>query len=548
MLAAGARADESNGDDVAEASARHEDAVTAAYVDGLIHALEEPRQEAQPIALAGAVATAVANNPGMRANRRVPASAAAGVLDAASVYEPVVTIDGSYDNSKRPNRSTLTGVSGGGSTVDADQYDANFQLSKTFRSGTVADLQWTNNRATTNSSFPAFSPEFTPTVGLTLQQPILKNFLGIQQRTTVLLSRNASRQAAADYESQLSDFVATVVDDYWDVTLAQADLDVAKRALQLATELAKEADARVKIGTLPPVAAKEARADAAAREEEVIAAENDLDLATRTLQYTVMLTGDQGGAPAPLRPAEQHAVLEVPLERGKILRTAIDPRPEVRSARVVVANAELSQRQARNDLLPSLDLVGSYALIGFGGKANPNRSDLTPTGKDEWDAYGDALNALGNNDYYEYRIGIQLEVPLSNASAQARHTQADIELRRSQDSLRQVISGIALEVERAVGDVSSAYKRVSAARLARELAEENLRNQKRRYDVGMVTTTDVLDYQEKLTSAAASEAQAITDHAKAVTELRRAEGTLLDTFGISVRFEDAPELPWWSKF
>jgi outer membrane protein TolC len=83
-------------------------------------------------------------------------------------------------------------------------------------------------------------------------------------------------------------------------------------------------------------------------------------------------------------------------------------------------------------------------------------------------------------------------VPLSNVEARARHDRETIDVHRNEDELRRVVSDVALEVERTVGDVESARKRVEAARVARELAEENLRDQLKRYAVGMVTTTDVL--------------------------------------------------------
>jgi outer membrane protein TolC len=64
----------------------------------------------------------------------------------------------------------------------------------------------------------------------------------------------------------------------------------------------------------------------------------------------------------------------------------------------------------------------------------------------------------------------------------------------------------------------------------------------------MLTTTDVLDFQEKLADAMATEARAITDHAKADADLRRAEGTLLEHYGIQVSFHHRPDVPWWGKF
>jgi len=63
-----------------------------------------------------------------------------------------------------------------------------------------------------------------------------------------------------------------------------------------------------------------------------------------------------------------------------------------------------------------------------------------------------------------------------------------------------------------------------------------------------VTTKDVLDFQEKLAAAQASEVRAITDHARSITRLRLADGTLLARFGIELQSPDAPGEPWWYRF
>ena len=193
--------------------------------------------------------------------------------------------------------------------------------------------------------------------------------------------------------------------------------------------------------------------------------------------------------------------------------------------------------------------VHVHELVGLGGLGNPDFTPPpAPSGRSETDAFGDSYDVLDSTDFFRYRIGVELEVPLSNAEARSRSAQADIAHRRAEDRLRSVVSDIALEIQQAVGDVESAQKRVVAARLARELAEQNLIDQRKRYDVGIVTTTDILDFQEKATNAMAAEAQAVADHAIAVAELHRAEGSLLGDFGIRVEFEDAPGREWWSRF
>ena len=139
-------------------------------------------------------------------------------------------------------------------------------------------------------------------------------------------------------------------------------------------------------------------------------------------------------------------------------------------------------------------------------------------------------------------------MPLSGAAPRAAHARAEAELAYARERLREVLSGVVLEVERAAGGLASAYQRVAAARLARQLGEENLANQRKRYEVGMVTTTDVLDFQEKLARALAAEVEAVSDHAGAIAALSLSEGRLLEQYGVTVEVEGDPGLPWWAKF
>ncbi len=508
-----------------------------AYIQGLVRALAMPRSEGRAITLADAVVTAVRNNPGIRARANDPAAARLDVLERTGVYDPRIRIDGGFVDTERLTANRIEAGLDVFSleSLEEDQYTLDFAVSKLFRTGTVVDVTWTNRRRTTEAAFQILSPQYDPTLGVSIEQPLLKNFGGLEQRTNVLLARNTSMQEAAAFEAELSTFVVTVAQAYWDYTQAKSELRVREHALKLVEETRR----KVEVGSLPPVAAREARADAAAREEELMRAENDLDLAARRLQYLVMAGVESGGAPEPVVPAEQHTVHAFEVARDRSLATAVERRPEVRAARLALAAAELRERAAKNALLPSLDLVGSYTLLGLGGK---------PVDAGEVESYAEALDRLASGDFFRFAIGVRLEVPLSNAGARARHAREAIAVTRAKDEVRRVVADVALEIERAAGDVESAAKRADAARIARELAEENFANQRKRYEVGMVTTTDVLEFQEDLADAMAAEAAAVADHARALARLRRAEGVLLDSYAIDVGFEDTPSEPWWARF
>ena len=498
------------------------------------------------IGLAEAVRTAVANNPGLRALSHLPQAARQDVAGAVAAYEPTLLVGLGLGQDRLATHNSLSG----NDVVEKKRRWGDVTISKLTRSGATVDLNWTNARESSNSSFQGLIPQYSPTLGLSLEQPLLQDLGGRSTRATVELARNSSAEASAAFETELASFVAEVIATYWEHARARAALDVERRSFALAHELVKQTQAKADVGLLAPVAVREARAESAAREEKVLAAEHRLDMAARSLQYTVMLGLDQGSGPQPVLPSQNHRPEAVELDLEASLRRAAGRRAEVRSASIAIASAELTERQARMELLPALALVGHYRLAGLGGDAVPLTSLYT--GETVTSAfggsYGDALDLMVDGDHYSYTVGLTFEVPLSNAGPKAAHARAEAELSYARERLRQVLSEVALAVERAAGGLASAHQRVAAARLARELSEENLASQKKRYEVGMVTTTDVLDFQEKLTRAHAAEVEAISDHAVALASLALAEGRLLEDYAITVELEGDPGLPWWAKF
>ena len=84
--------------------------------------------------------------------------------------------------------------------------------------------------------------------------------------------------------------------------------------------------------------------------------------------------------------------------------------------------------------------------------------------------------------------------------------------------------------------------------MARDLAEENLRNQEKRHEVGMATTKDLLDFQTRLTTARGAEVQARIDYANAAARWRRAQGRLLAHYQIVIEHRAPRSTPWFALF
>ena len=139
-------------------------------------------------------------------------------------------------------------------------------------------------------------------------------------------------------------------------------------------------------------------------------------------------------------------------------------------------------------------------------------------------------------------------MPLSNALARSQYAESTIARSQAELNHRQLLSQVTLEVRQSVADLSSSRQRIDTTRVARELAEENLRNQEKRHDVGMATTKDLLDFQTRLTTARAAEVQAKIDCMIAVARWRRAQGELLQHYQIVLDRPGRRGVPWFARF
>ena len=514
-----------------------------AMIGAFLEAATQTEPEAAPLSLATAVKTAVENNPAIRARALVASGVTTDILAALAVFDPRLTSEGGYAKGARPVGTRLEQGESSSDTLRTENINTEIAIQKRLRTGGDMSLGWRNERESNSSINAIHDPAYRPALEIFVTQPLLRNIAALDDKGTVLVATADSERALAAFAGEVAGLISDVVTDYWAQVLAEAELEVSRHSVDLAEELVREAKRSAEVGTLPPVAVKEARAEAASRAEEMLRAENTLELATRDLMHRVMLVGTTAGVPLPIVPADRHQPQETRLDRTEILRAAMARRPEVLAAKHELARAQFVEARAKHRRLPELNLVGGFGLDGLAGEPkNPNEA-VSYDG-----SYSDAVDEMLSGDFTRYRVGLELEVPFANAAAEAEHVRAEYDRKRAEHELRDVLSQVTLDLDRSLADTASALKRVEAAKLARELAEENLRNQRRRYELGTVTTKDVLDFQQKLSAASAAEVQAISDHALAITSVDLAGGTLLERFGVELQATPNDDRPWWARF
>lgn len=503
------------------------------------------------LTLREAVLAALQNNPGLISQSLTPAIENTGVLAAQAQFDPVFGADLNLDRLKVPAGSVLQGAE----LLATTNRNWNFFAQKTLLTGGTLRLDWLNNRLVSDSRFQGLVPQYTPEALLSLNQPLLRGFGLYFTQLNIRIAETATDAAIEQYRANVANFITQVIQAYWDVVRLTEQLGVLQSSLELARQTVRDNKIRVDVGVLPPVAIKESEAEAARREEEVIVATNALGQARRRLRQIVyMPTGEPNELPRPVEPVDVPVVSRVVADYEQSLAIALEKRHEIIAARLALQSNELNVALNKNQLLPRFDLYGAYGINSLSGDpkpvvdpadpGDPGMVIFSPFGG----TYGDALGRMFEGDTYYYQAGVRIEIPIGNAAAKSAYTQSKIQEQQALYSYRQTVSDVALEVGQAVGDVISNLQRITATRVARELSEENLRNQTKRYDVGMVTTTDLLIFQDQVARARLAEIQAVIDYNNSLAALERAQGTLLERFNVRVADRGETITPWWARF
>jgi len=242
----------------------------------------------------------------------------------------------------------------------------------------------------------------------------------------------------------------------------------------------------------------------------------------------------------------------------------MENRPELQQSNVLKEINQIDQRYFKDQTKPAIDLVGSYGSSGLAGAistagVNPftasslqvrQRVDelsvlagLEPLpivppqtfSRDLLGGYSQSLQNLLANRYGNFKVGVQINLPLRNRTAEANLGRALVEGERIGTQREQLEQTIQVDVRNALQSVRSSEARLRAAVATREANEQQFASEQRKLDAGQSTTFLVLERQTALTESRGLELKAQTDLNKAIADLQRATGNALNVNSIVVR-------------
>ncbi len=462
-----------------------------------------------------------------------------GVGSAISSFDPVLTGTLQLEHSKSVNSFQLFN----GATTGQNTGTANFGYQQGFQTGTNLSLSFDNTRTTTTSASTAYSPALNSNFRFTLSQHLLQGFGFLPNRRFIITAKNNRQISDAAFRLQIITTVNQIQNIYWDLVNAYEDVKVKERSVGLANKTLSDNKKQVEIGTLAPIEIVRAQSDASTRQQDLIVSQTNLELQQLLMKNAISRSlTDPHLADAEVVPTD---TMEVP-EREAITPTedlvseALKSREDLTESRIDLTNRSITNKAAKNALLPTLDLYAFYGASALGGKQNPNCLPTvgTVTGFCNTPVptvgYGDTVNNLFNSTAPDKGAGISLTIPLRNRAAQADQIRSQLEYRQAEMRLKQQENTVRIEVRNAQFTVQQDRARVDAAKAGVELAKQSLDAEQKKYALGASTNTLVLGTQRDLTQSATTLVGAMAAYEKARVELDRVTGQTLLHLGIDI--------------
>lgn len=456
------------------------------------------------ISVQSAILLALKNNQSLKVEKFNPAIKRTEEENARAAFDPVLT--GKYsrmreriENDPRPVSENVI-----------NEVDANLGVSGYLPTGTDIDVEMSTQQAWSN----LYSDDlYESRLGLTVTQALLKGAgLGVN-----LASLRQARLDTAVSQYELRGFVealvAQVEETYWNYALTKRQIEIFLESLKLAQQQKSEAQEMIKIGYLAESELAAAEAEIALRREGLINARSNLEKTRLQLLRLLNPPGSnmwQRDVVLLLQPSIPEVMLD---DVESHVEVAMRMRPDLNQARLQVQQGDLEVVKTKNGLLPKMDVFITLGKTGYA------------------DSFGRSLSDM-DGDSYDIGAGLLLEFPVINRKARSQFNASMLNLSQAEEAVNNLDQIVQVDVRSAYIEVARAKEQIAATGATMTFQEEKARIEAEKFRVGKSTSLLVAQAQRDLLSSRISEIQAIANYLKALIDLYRLEGSLLERRGI----------------
>ncbi|HEV2862309.1 MAG TPA: TolC family protein [Pyrinomonadaceae bacterium] len=521
------------------------------------------------LTLNDAIAMALQNNNDIDGSRINVEVAEFNLRAARGVYDPVFSSESYYESRTTPTSSVIAGGLNGSVTQTDATGSARVGGFSPWGGGAY-QFDFSSTRLTTNNQNVTLNPQFPSALTFTYTQPILRGFRFDNNRRQIEIAKKNLTLSDAQFRQRAIETISQVESAYWDMVFALRNLQVQIDAVKQARTQLESNQRLVAQGVLAPIELVAAGSQVTTFEQNVYTAQESVTRAENTLKTLILPDRNAplwSRALTPVTPVTLEPP-RVPLEQA--VAAALRNRPELQQLQTSAEINRIDTRYFRDQTKPQVDLVGTYTALGLAGtqvqstggttganaalRARVNElstiaglpplegttgSGGTTVPQNLVGGLPTSLSNLVGQDYPTYRVGVRVDLPFRNRTAEANLGRSLALGRQVENQRAQAEQIVEADVRNATQALRSAEARLAAAAAARSSAEQLYESEQRQFRAGTTTVFLVLQRQNELLAARGRELQAQTDLNKSIAEFQRSTGSTLDANRVSI-LRDGP--------
>ncbi len=443
------------------------------------------------------------NNLDLKVQLINPTIAAEGVKQEEARFEALFFAEGRFQKIDEPRASADEFTA---SQADSSQTDFGVQMP--LRTGGNITFDLADNRSKSNSD-TFFNPSYDTDLRFSISQPLLRNAGKRVNTYTIRAAQYNAQQVSAQTKLNVITALSTADELYWQLYASRKELEVRKQQHDLAMALLDQARRFVAAGQNPKVDEIRAEAGVARQLAAIISAENTVRDRERQLKLVLNKPDLAIDTPTILITSSEPDPVYYQLDRELFIVKALANRMDLLQAELEIAKAISDIDFRRNQMLPLLTASYTYTIHGLGASQD------------------DSYKLIDDKDFENHFMGLRLEVPLGNEVAKSKLRNAIYNRRQQLATKEKQQLLVTKEVLAAIDLVETNWQQLLSGRQSSILEGQLYSAELRQFQIGLNTSTDVLQAQTNLTNAQSAEILALTNYQISLIELAKATGTLL---------------------
>lgn len=360
--------------------------------------------------------------------------------------------------------------------------------------------------------------EYQSFFGLTVSQPLLKNFGPAVTMASIRVAALSSKIAFQEYRRQLMTVISTAEATYWNLYLAQEQERFFEDSVHTAETLLNDNRTRFDAGKVSELEVLEAQAGLGLRRAKLQEAQQKVvEAANRVVSF---YAGRVGGTNRLLHAVDAPSLRSERQDFERLATVAFSDNPDYVIQEEKVDQELIRLGYARNQRLPQLDLKGAYGLNGIG--ASP----------------GDSWDDIQRAHFASWSIGAEFRIPLGMTKARHEYTAAELQVQSAELALQGLQTEIFNGLDTARHKVMSYRDSVASYQVAVDYNRSLLDSAMARLDAGKLDSRKVLEIEADLFEARNSVVESLVRYEIAWLELQVLSGALLENRHLEITQDD----------